>query len=142
MQFFCRVLTIISTNQQHLNVKQKSICHVYWSCFHLKSSTKLQTLYYKLYFRLSALLKQIQYGWGGKGSGNLKDLCEAINKLEYDEVVKHDLMEQLTKWPQTKGFRLQKPNKEILRLLLEAFLSNDISVTKQVNNLESGSSPG
>ena len=44
----------------------------------------------KLYFRLSALLKQIQYGWGGKGSGNLKDLCEAINKLEYDEVVKHD----------------------------------------------------
>ena len=96
----------------------------------------------KLYFRLSALLKQIQYGWGGKGSGNLKDLCEAINKLEYDEVVKHDLMEQLTKWPQTKGFRLQKPNKEILRLLLEAFLSNDISVTKQVNDLESGSSPG
>ena len=78
----------------------------------------------------------------GKGSGKLKDLCEAINKLEYDEVVKHDLMEQLTKWPQTKGFRLQKPNKEILRLLLEAFLSNDISVTKQVNNLESDSSPG
>ena len=78
----------------------------------------------------------------GKGSGNLKDLCEAINKLEYDEVVKHDLMEQLTKWPQTKGFRLQKQNKEILRLLLEAFLSNDISVTKQVNKLGSGSSPG
>ena len=67
-----------------------------------------------------------------KGSEKFKDLCEAIKNLEYDEPVKAELLEQLTKWPSTHGFRLQKTNKETVRLLLEAFLVDDNTVSKQV----------
>ena len=67
-----------------------------------------------------------------KGSERFKDLSEAIQNLEFDEPVKAELLEQLTKWPSTHGFRLQKTNKEIVRLLLEAFVIDDNTVSKQV----------
>lgn len=78
---------------------------------------------------MSALLK---FSMAAKGSERFKDLCEAIKNLEFDEPVKAELLEQLTKWPSTHGFRLQKTNKEIVRLLLEAFVIDDNTVSKQV----------
>ena len=67
-----------------------------------------------------------------KGSEKFKTLCEEIRNLEHDEAVKAELLEQLTQWPNTHGFRLQKTNKEILRLLFEAFVIDDNLVSKQV----------
>ena len=78
---------------------------------------------------MSALLK---FSMAAKGSERFKDLCEAITNLEFDEPVKAELLEQLTKWSSTHGFRLQKTNKEIVRLLLEAFVIDDNTVSKQV----------
>ena len=52
-----------------------------------------------------------------KGSERFKDLSEAIQNIEFDEPLKAELLEQLTKWPSTHGFRLQKTNKEMARFL-------------------------
>ena len=67
-----------------------------------------------------------------KGSEKFKELCEAIQKLDYDEPVKAELLMKLTEWPNTHGFRLQKPNKEIIGLLFKTFIIDDNTVCKQV----------
>ena len=67
-----------------------------------------------------------------KGSEKFKELCEAIEKLDYDEPVKAELLMKLTEWPATHGFRLQKPNKEIIGLLFKIFIIDDNTVCKQV----------
>ena len=67
-----------------------------------------------------------------KGSEKFKELCEAIKKIEYDEPVKAELLNKLTDWPNTHGFRLQKLNKEIIGLLFKTFIIDDNTVHKQV----------
>ena len=65
----------------------------------------------------------------------IKELKEAIKNYEAegcDENVKTKLVELLD---QKQGFKLQKYNRENLRILLELFLLNDISVSKQVIHL-------
>ena len=65
----------------------------------------------------------------------IKELKEAIQNYEAegcDENVKTKLVELLD---QKQGFKLQKYNRENLRILLELFLLNDISVSKQVIHL-------
>ena len=62
----------------------------------------------------------------------LQELKEAIRNYEAEsceESVKTKLVELVE---QKQGFKLQKYNRENLRILLELFLINDISVSKQV----------
>ena len=65
----------------------------------------------------------------------IKELKEAIKNYEAegcDENVKTKLVELLD---QKQGFKLQKYNRENLRILLELFLLNNSSVSKQVIHL-------
>ena len=65
----------------------------------------------------------------------IKELKEAIQNYEAegcDENVKTKLVELLD---QKQGFKLQKYNRENLRILLELFLLNNSSVSKQVIHL-------
>ena len=67
---------------------------------------------------------------------NLRELKEAIRKYQAEgceESVKTKLVELVE---QKQGFKLQKYNRENLTILLELFLLNDISVSKQVRNLK------
>ena len=70
---------------------------------------------------------------GESDSGdNLRELIEAIRNHQAEgceENVKTKLVELVK---QKQGFKLQKYNRESLRILLELFLLNDISVSKQV----------
>lgn len=62
-----------------------------------------------------------------------KDLCEAIHQNETsDENIKTQLLQLLQNWNEEKGFKLQKLNKENIRLLLELFLLKDKKTSRQV----------
>ena len=63
------------------------------------------------------------------------NVCEAIGQLEdCDNNVKTKLIDILSKWKESRGFRLEKCNKEFLHILLRMFLLNDTTVSTQVLN--------
>ena len=64
---------------------------------------------------------------------SFKDLCEAIKLNQTsDESIKTNLLQLVDNWNEEKGFKLQKPNKENIRLLLELFLLKDKKTSRQV----------
>ena len=65
-----------------------------------------------------------------------KELSEAIRQNETCDVhVKDKLLELLTNWNQTRGFKLEKANKEFIDVLLRLFLLQDTSVSTQINTV-------
>ena len=65
-----------------------------------------------------------------------KELSEAIRQNETCDVnVKNKLLELLSNWNQTKGFKLEKANKEFIDVLLRLFLLQDSSVSSQINTV-------
>ena len=64
---------------------------------------------------------------------SFRDLCEAIKQNQTsDESIKTNLLQLVDNWNEEKGFKLQKPNKENIRLLLELFLLKDKKTSRQV----------
>jgi len=63
----------------------------------------------------------------------LEALCDALINSDCDAAVKSRLFNILNNWEETKGFKLCESNKDLIKVLIELFLLNNTSVSKQVN---------
>ena len=65
----------------------------------------------------------------------LEALCDALINSDCDSAVKSRLFNILNNWEESKGFKLCDSNKDLVRSLIELFLLNNPSVSKQVLKL-------
>lgn len=61
-----------------------------------------------------------------------KSLLEAVAKTDCEPQVKSQLLENLSKWKEKRGFALVKYNREYVKILLELFLLEDRHISRQV----------
>ena len=67
------------------------------------------------------------------GEKNFNSLISIIKNNETcEQNVRDNLIKLLDNWNQEKGFRIQKTNKDNIRLLLEQFLLKDRKISRQV----------
>ena len=59
-------------------------------------------------------------------------LLEAVDKIDCEPQVKSQLLENLSKWKERRGFALVKYNREYVKILLELFLLEDRHISRQV----------
>jgi len=63
----------------------------------------------------------------------LEALYDALINSDCDPDTKSRLLSNFNNWEETKGFKLCESNKDLIRALIELFLLNNTSVSKQVN---------
>ena len=62
----------------------------------------------------------------------LEALYDALINSDCDPDTKSRLLSNFNNWEETKGFKLCESNKDLIRALIELFLLNNTSVSKQV----------
>ena len=61
---------------------------------------------------------------------------EALGKINYEPQLKSQLLENLNKWNEKRGFALVKYNREYVKILLELLLLEDKHISRQVRGEE------